>query len=111
MDLGLRWDRFDSSFSEAFTGTGFERTDTFVSPRAAVIFKPDDAQSYYLSYGTSYNPVIEYLIIAPSDQSLAPEKNSTVELGAKIKILDGAADAHRRPVRHARHERAQLGSG
>jgi catecholate siderophore receptor len=57
----------------------------------AAIFKPDDAQSYYLSYGTSYNPVIEYLIVAPSDQSLAPEKNSTVELGAKIKVLDGAA--------------------
>jgi catecholate siderophore receptor len=92
IDLGLRWDRFRSSFSEPFTDTGFSRTDTFVSPRAAVIFKPDDAQSYYLSYGTSYNPVIEYLIVAPSDQSLAPEKNSTLELGAKIKILDDNAE-------------------
>ena len=92
VDAGLRWDRFASSFSEAFTGTSFSRTDTFVSPRAAVIFKPDAAQSYYLSYGTSYNPVIEYLIVAPSDQSLAPEKNSTLELGAKVKILNGAAE-------------------
>ena len=58
-----------------------------MSPRVAVIFKPDEAQSYYLSYGTSYNPAIEYLIIAPSDQSLAPEKNSNVELGTKLKIL------------------------
>jgi len=91
VDLGLRWDRFKSSFSEAFSGTGFERTDTFVSPRAAVVFKPDSARSVYLSYGSSYNPVIEYLIIAPTDQSLAPEKNSTVELGAKLNILNGAA--------------------
>jgi catecholate siderophore receptor len=91
VDAGLRWDRFDSSFSEAYSGTGFARTDVFVSPRAAVIFKPDDAQSYYVSYGTSYNPVIEYLIVAPSDQSLAPEKNSTAELGAKLKVLGGAA--------------------
>src|ERR1700722_4017201 len=45
IDAGLRWDRFDSSFSESFTGTGFSSTDTFVSPRIAVIFKPDDAQS------------------------------------------------------------------
>ncbi len=52
VDAGLRWDRFKSSFSEAFSGTGFERTDTFVSPRVAVIYKPDAAQSYYLSYGS-----------------------------------------------------------
>ena len=89
VDLGLRWDRFKSSFSEPISGTSFDRTDTFVSPRAAVIFKPDGVQSYYLSYGTSYNPAIEYLIIAPSDNSLSPEKNSTVELGAKVKLLNG----------------------
>ena len=92
VDVGLRWDRFKSSFSEAFTDTAFERVDTFVSPRAAVIFKPDDAQNYYLSYGTSYNPAIEYLIVAPSDNSLSPEKNSTLELGTKLKILDGKAE-------------------
>jgi len=92
VDLGLRWDRFKSSFSEAFSGTAFERTDTFVSPRAALIYKPDAAQSYYLSYGTSQNPVIEYLIVAPSDQSLSPEKNNTLELGGKIKLFNGAAE-------------------
>lgn len=92
VDGGLRWDRFKSSFSEPFTATGFERTDTFVSPRAAVIFKPDTAQSYYLSYGTAYNPVIEYLIVAPSNESLAPEKNSTLELGTKISILESRAE-------------------
>jgi catecholate siderophore receptor len=91
VDAALRWDRFQSSFSEAYSGTGFER-DTFVSPRAAVIYKPDPAQSYYLSYGTSYNPVIEYLIVAPSNDSLSPEKNSTTELGAKLKVLDGGAE-------------------
>jgi catecholate siderophore receptor len=87
VDAGLRWDRFNSSFNEVFSGTSFERTDTFVSPRAAVIYKPDTAQSYYLSYGTSQNPVIEYLIVAPSDQSLSPEKNNTLELGGKLKFL------------------------
>ena len=92
VDAGLRWDRFKSSFSEVFTGTAYERTDTFVSPRAAVIFKPDDAESYYLSYGTSYNPTIEYLIVAPSDNSLSPEKNSTLEMGVKLKVLNGRAE-------------------
>ena len=92
VDLGIRWDRFKSSFSEAFSATAFERTDTFVSPRAALIYKPDAAQSYYLSYGTSQNPVIEYLIVAPSNQSLSPEKNNTLELGGKIKLFHGAAE-------------------
>ena len=89
LDAGLRWDHFDSSFSEGISGTGFSRIDTFVSPRVAVIFKPNSTQSYYLSYGNSYNPVIEYLIIAPSDQSLVARKNRVAELGAKINILGG----------------------
>jgi catecholate siderophore receptor len=92
VDLGLRWDRFRTNFSEVFTQAAFARTDTFVSPRAAVIYKPDAAQSYYISYGTSYNPAVEYLIIAPSNDSLSPEKNSALEVGAKIKILDGKAE-------------------
>jgi catecholate siderophore receptor len=91
VDFGLRWDRFESNFSEVFSGTGFERTDTFVSPRAAVIYKPDATQSYYLSYGTSQNPVIEYLIVAPSNASLSPEKNDTLEFGGRIKLLSGEA--------------------
>jgi catecholate siderophore receptor len=89
VDAGLRFDRFKSSFNEIFTETSFERTDTFVSPRAAVIFKPDAMHSYYLSYGTSQNPVIEYLIVAPSNDSLSPEKNNTLELGGKVKLLNG----------------------
>jgi catecholate siderophore receptor len=92
VDLGLRWDRFKTNFNEVFSETAFERTDTLVSPRVAVVYKPDSAQSYYLSYGTSYNPAIEYLIIAPSNDSLSPEKNSALEIGAKVKILGGKAE-------------------
>jgi catecholate siderophore receptor len=91
VDAGLRWDHFESSFSEVFTATAFQRTDIFVSPRVAVIYKPDAAHSYYLSYGVSQNPAIEYLIIAPSDESLSPERNNTLELGGKLKLLNGAA--------------------
>jgi catecholate siderophore receptor len=92
VDLGVRFDRFKTSFSEAFSGTGFDRNDNFVSPRVAVIYKPGEGQSFYVSYGTSQNPVIEYAIVAPSDNSLSPEKNSTLELGGKLKILNNAAE-------------------
>lgn len=92
VQAGVRWDQFKSGFSEAFSGTAFERTDRFVSPRIAVTFRADAAHSFYASYGTSYNPVIEYLTVAPSNDSLAPEKTSALELGAKLKIVDGKAE-------------------
>lgn len=89
-DAGIRWDRFDTHYSEALSGNAFSRTDTEVSPRAALVFKPADGQSYYASYGSSYNPAIEYLTLAPSSESLSPEKDYTVEAGSKIELLHGS---------------------
>jgi catecholate siderophore receptor len=90
LDAGVRWDRFDSHFSEAISGSAFSRVDTEVSPRAALVFKPVSGQSYYASYGSSYNPAIEYLTLAPSSESLSPEKDHTVEVGAKVELAHGA---------------------
>jgi catecholate siderophore receptor len=87
IDLGVRVDRFNSYFSEAYSGSSFSRSDTDISPRIAAIYKPNSSQSYYFSYGTSYNPAIEYLTLAPTSASLSPEKNSTVELGGKLQVL------------------------
>jgi catecholate siderophore receptor len=87
-DAGLRWDRFNSHYSEATTDSAFSRSDTELSPRAAVVFKPSDAQSFYASFGSSYNPAIEYLTLAPSDQSLSPEKDITTEIGTKLDFLE-----------------------
>lgn len=87
-DAGLRWDSFDSHFSESTSDSAFSRNDTELSPRGAVVYKPSAWQSYYASYGASYNPALEYLVIAPSDQSLAPEKDYTGELGTKLDFLN-----------------------
>ena len=87
LDGGLRWDSFNSHFSEATTGSAFSRNDTELSPRAALVFNPTPSQSYYVSYGASYNPAIEYLTLAPTSTSLAPEKDYTTELGAKVEVL------------------------
>ncbi|HEY1792050.1 MAG TPA: TonB-dependent siderophore receptor [Opitutaceae bacterium] len=91
-DAGVRWDRFSEHFSEATSGSSFERADTELSPRAALVFKPDASRSYYASFGSSYNPAIEYLTLAPSSESLAPEKDSTVEVGTKVDLLDRALE-------------------
>jgi catecholate siderophore receptor len=92
LDGGIRWDRFNSHFSEAASGSAYERDDTEVSPRASVVFKPAPGQSYYVSYGESYNPAIEYLTLAPSNDSLSPEKDYTTEVGTKLSILHGTLD-------------------
>jgi catecholate siderophore receptor len=83
VDAGLRWDRFTSHFSEAVSGSAYDSVDTEISPRTALVFKPTSGQSYYISYGKSYNPAIEYLTLAPDSQALSPEKDYTVEAGVK----------------------------
>jgi catecholate siderophore receptor len=87
LDAGVRWDRFNSHFSEAITGTAFSRDDTELSPRAALVYNPGAWQSFYASYGASYNPAIEYLTLAPTSDSLSPEKDYTTEVGAKLDFL------------------------
>jgi catecholate siderophore receptor len=87
-DAGLRWDRFNSHFGEPVSGSVFSRGDTELSPRAALVYKPDPWASFYGSYGSSYNPAIEYLTLAPSSESLSPEKDYTTEAGAKLDFLD-----------------------
>jgi catecholate siderophore receptor len=87
LDGGIRWDRFNSHFSEATTGSAFSRDDTELSPRAALVFKPEPWESFYTSYGSSYNPAIEYLTLAPTSDSLSPEKDYTTEVGTKLDFL------------------------
>jgi catecholate siderophore receptor len=88
LDGGLRWDSFNSHYSEAITGSVFSRNDTELSPRGAIVYRPQTWESYYLSYGSSYNPALEYLSISPSSSSLAPEKDFTGEVGTKLDFLN-----------------------
>jgi catecholate siderophore receptor len=90
LDGGIRYDRFNSHFSEDVTGSAFSRDDTEVSPRAALVYRPEAWESFYASYGESYNPAIEYLTLAPTSGSLSPEKDFTTEVGAKLEFLDGS---------------------
>jgi catecholate siderophore receptor len=79
---GLRWDRFDSHF-EQVGGPNFDRVDSMPSYRAAVVYKPAEAGSVYVSYGTSFNPSSESLSLSAANANVAPEKNETYEVGSK----------------------------
>ena len=86
---GLRYDLFDAHFRNRFAAQKFSRTDEALSPRAALVFLPTKEQTYYFSYGTSFNPSAEALVLALNNASTEPEKNETFELGAKFDLFNG----------------------
>jgi catecholate siderophore receptor len=90
---GLRWDRFSADFSSLTYATNvrtrFEHTDNMLSTRAGLIWQPTDTQSYYVSYGTSFNPSAETVTLAANTAALDPEKNRSFEVGAKLDFMNG----------------------
>ena len=86
---GVRYDLFDADFRNAFLAQHFSRTDTQWSPRAALVVLPTKTQTYYFSYGTSFNPSAEALSLAVTNANTDPETNETFEVGARWDVLDG----------------------
>ncbi len=89
LNLGMRFDRYDTSFDEPISQSHFEQVETAWSPRAALVFTPTDAQSYYVSYSKSFDPVVSYLTLAPDNSAPSPERAKTYEVGAKTSWLGG----------------------
>jgi catecholate siderophore receptor len=85
---GLRYDHFDTDFENKFLRQQFSQVNDEFSPRAALILQPTPWQTYYFSYGTSYNPSAEGLTLAINTTSAEPEKNESYEVGAKWDLFD-----------------------
>ena len=90
---GMRYDRFSADYKQVTLTTGallnLNHVDRLGSPRAALIFKPTPMQSYYLSFGTSFDPSAEALALTAKTANLGPVKAHTYEAGAKMAVLDG----------------------
>ncbi|MGS0743404.1 TonB-dependent receptor [Glaciimonas sp. GG7] len=91
---GLRWDRYQAELNNSIaTGTPpltrADQTVNFTSVRAGLIYQPTSAQSYYASYGTSFNPSLEQLTVTSGLQGVAPESNKSYEVGAKWDLFNG----------------------
>ena len=86
---GLRFDRFAVTGMNTATVNGLpvlvpiDRTDTILSGRASLVFKPLENGSIYASYSTSANPSLEGLLYVPADSKTDPETSRTFELGTK----------------------------
>lgn len=97
---GLRYDRMETdstSRTAAGVRTDLSRTDDMPSWRAALVYKPVEAGTVYVAYGTSFNPSAESLSLAvdaggantsANSATLPPEKNKSYEIGTKWEVLD-----------------------
>jgi catecholate siderophore receptor len=87
---GVRWDYFSTRFDDQRpNSTDFNNIDRMFSYRGGLVFKPTNWQSYYFSYGTSFNPSAEAIALAANNQETDPEKNETFEIGAKFDFFNG----------------------
>jgi catecholate siderophore receptor len=95
---GLRQDRYHARIDNNVnvlntagitTVPSASETDNFTSVRAGAIYQPSEAQSYYVSYGTSFNPSLEQLTLTTGQQNLDPEKNRSIEIGGKWDLMQG----------------------
>jgi catecholate siderophore receptor len=85
----------------AGTRTALETSATLFSPRASVVFEPNEDQTYYLSWASSSVPQGTSVTNQPTPVSgtaspggintrdLAPEKHDIYEAGAKFALFDG----------------------
>lgn len=91
---GIRWDRFDTDYSQSVApAAAFHRLDEKPTWRAAVTFKPVPIGSVYFDAGTSFNPSAESLSLSASTANLPPESNRTYEFGTKWNLGKLAVDS------------------
>lgn len=93
LDLGLRWDKFDTEQVTNATGAKIESNKDFVTYNAGITFKPTENGSIYASYATSANPVgvdggDGSESIGQAYMDLKPEESQTIELGTKWNVLN-----------------------
>jgi catecholate siderophore receptor len=90
---GVRVDRFAASYAQRTLSSGallnLSHTDVVPSPRVALVYKPAPWQSFYVSYGTSFDPSAEALTLTSATANLGPVKATTYEAGSKTSVLGG----------------------
>lgn len=85
---GFRFDRFGADYKQTSApASAFSRVDHLPSWRGAVVYKPSEKGSFYVSSGSSFNPSAESLSLSASTANLPPEKNITYEAGTKWELF------------------------
>lgn len=81
--LGGRLDQFDITVDDVKAGSAQSREDDEFSPRAGIIFKPQENVSLYLSYSESFLPRSgeQYKKLTASSAALDPDVYESSEIG------------------------------
>lgn len=87
--VGIRHDWFEQRTIQHLALPNLARRDSEWSPRAGLVFQPDETQSYYASWSKSFQPSGEGFALATNNAGIEPEKTTNKEVGAKYTFLDG----------------------
>lgn len=86
---GLRHDTYKANLDNSVNQPPEARQKVnYTSVRTGLLYQPTDTQTYYASYGTSFNPSLEALTVTNGQQELDPETNKSFELGTKWDLLN-----------------------
>ncbi|HEY0096412.1 MAG TPA: TonB-dependent receptor, partial [Archangium sp.] len=86
-----RFDVFDTKYvaeDATRTRTTLRRQDNLFNWRVGVLVHPLEKTSLYATYGTSANPSAEVGVLTTGTVDLEPERNATIELGAKTDLFE-----------------------
>lgn len=89
--LGVRYDRFSVDHMNRLANTGIDVTDTPVSPRAGLIYKPMPEMSIYTSYSRAFAPRSgdQLTSLSVTNKTFDPEQFSNYEAGIKWDVTQG----------------------
>lgn len=89
--LGARFDSFDIDVDDVANGISRSRQDEEISPRAGLIFKPQENVSLYGSFSRSFLPRSgeQFASLSGSTEALSPDVFENLEAGVKWDIASG----------------------
>ena len=92
LTAGFRYDDFSATYRSMTAQSGtllrLHELSRVGSPRASLVVRPTPRQSYYVSFGTSFDPSAEALTLTTSTANLGPVKARSFEVGAKSQWLN-----------------------
>lgn len=88
--LGGRIDDFGITVRDIKNGSSESRNDNTFSPRAGVVYKPQENVSYYVSYSESFLPRSgeQFKSLSASSARLDPDVFESIEFGVKLALAN-----------------------
>lgn len=87
--MGTRFDNMRADYKRPMPAGPLSRRDNVWSYRGAVLYQPTELATYYVSYGSSFNPSAELYQLDDRTANTKPERNRNIEAGGKWELFGG----------------------